>query len=79
MLTCDYLRKVEKNRLTLLMFFVEVPSDLGTTNRKVVKIEEGYVEEIDREAVAPYALINHSSRCCLASRNTGNRDCLATV
>jgi predicted transcriptional regulator len=70
---------MKKNRLILLMFFVKVLSSLKTTNYKVIKIKEGYVKEIDKEAVAPYTLIDHSSCCCLASYNINNRDCLTTV
>jgi hypothetical protein len=70
---------VKKNRLILLIFFVKVLSDLDITNYKVVKIKEDYVKKIDKEAVAPYVLIDHNSRCCLASYNISNCDCLVII
>jgi hypothetical protein len=61
------------------MFFVKVLSGLNITNHKVIKIKKGYVKEINKEAIAPYILIDHSSYCCFASYNTNNCDCLAIV
>jgi hypothetical protein len=61
------------------MFFVKVLSDLNTTNRKIVKIKKSYVKEINKEAVVPYALINHSNCCCFVSYNTNNCDYLAII
>jgi hypothetical protein len=60
-------------------FLVEVPSGFGTANRKIVKVEEGWDGEIDGEAIATHAFVGHNSCCCLASRNAGDRDRLATV
>jgi hypothetical protein len=61
------------------MFFVKVLSDLSIINHKVVKIKKSYIKKINREAVAPYVLIDYSSCCCLASYNTDNCDCLTII
>jgi hypothetical protein len=45
----------------MLVCLIKVLSGSGTAYSKVAKIKEDCVGEIDGEAIAPYALVYHSS------------------